>query len=181
MKRNQSHYSAVGASGAVSGVLYASIYFNPFGELYIYFIPMTNWIFAILYLVYTVWASKKANDNVGHEAHFGGALTGLVVAFCIEPSTGIENWWIILAMMAPIAYFLLTMNNSKDLLSKFKRFDNDSSSNYSNRKIDDLYNYSKSKKEAELNELLEKVNKKGIDHLSSYEKERLDDLSQELK
>jgi len=175
--KNNPNYSAVGASGAVSGVLYASIYFNPFGMLYIYFIPMTNWIFGILYLVYTVWAAKKSNDNIGHDAHFGGATAGLVMAFFIMPEIAFKNWLIILAMFVPIIYFLYDVFKNNKGLKPFIK----SQANHSDRAIDDLYNYNRTKKIREFNELLDKVNSKGIESLSTYEKERLDSLSKELE
>ena len=175
--KNNPNYSAVGASGAVSGVLYASIYFNPFGMLYIYFIPMTNWIFGILYLVYTVWAAKKSNDNIGHDAHFGGATAGLVMAFFIMPEIAFKNWLIILAMFVPIIYFLYDVFKNNKGLKPFIK----SQANHSDRAIDDLYNYNRTKKIREFNELLDKVNSKGIESLSTFEKERLDRLSKELE
>lgn len=175
--KHNPNYSAVGASGAVSGVLYASIYFNPFGMLYIYFIPMTNWIFGILYLVYTVWAAKKSNDNIGHDAHFGGATAGLVMAFFIMPEIAFKNWLIILAMFVPIIYFLYDVFKNNKGINPFIK----SQANHSNRSIDDLYNYNRTKKIREFNELLDKVNSKGIESLSTFEKERLDRLSKELE
>lgn len=183
--RNESNYSAVGASGAVSGILYASIYFMPFGKIGIIFIPfgISSWMFGILYLIYTVWAAKKGNDNIGHDAHFGGAVAGLLIAFLIKPEIAYENWMIILAMMAPIAYFLFDVfkgGSGGNLLKNFKRLDNEKS-NYSNRSVDDLYNFDQTKKIRELNELLEKVNEKGLINLSDAEKSRLDTLSKELE
>lgn len=183
--RNNSNYAAVGASGAVSGILYASIYFMPFGKIGIIFIPfgIDSWMFGILYLIYTVWAAKKSNDNIGHDAHFGGAVAGLLIAFFIKPEIAFENWMIILAMMAPIAYFLFDIfrgSNGSDLLSSFKRLDKEGSK-YSNRSVDDLYNYNHTKKIREMNELLEKVNEKGLNSLSVSEKNRLDDLSKDLE
>lgn len=179
--KNETNYSAVGASGAVSGILYASIFFHPEGTLYLYFIPVKNWIFGILYLVYTLYGMKKNNDNIGHDAHFAGAVMGLFIAMLIKPENITEYGMIIGAMMLPIAYYIFTLFQTEDVLSGFKRFDKNESGNYSNRSIDDLYNYSTAKKKAELNELLEKVNKNGIDSLSKYQRDRLEDLSKELK
>lgn len=183
--RNNYNYSAVGASGAVSGVLYASIYFMPYGKIGIIFIPfgISSWMFGILYLVYTIWAAKKGNDNIGHDAHFGGAVAGLLIAFLIKPEIAFDNWMIIIAMSAPILYFLFDIfkgGSGNDLLSNFKRLDNEKS-NYSNRSVDDLYNYNHTKKIRELNELLEKVDKKGLQNLSVSEKKRLDELSKDLE
>ena len=137
-------------------------------------------MFGILYLIYTVWAAKKSNDNIGHDAHFGGAVAGLLIAMILKPEFAIENWLIILAMMAPIVYFLF------DVFSKSKGFSiskilNKDKSNYSNRSVDDLYNFNRSNKIKELNNLLEKVNEKGIESLTLTEKERLNFLSKDLE
>ena len=179
--KNDYNYSAVGASGAVSGVLYASIFFYPLGTLYLYFIPIKNWIFGILYLVYTLYGMKKNDDNIGHDAHFAGAVMGLLIAMLIKPENIGEYGLIIVGLMLPVAYYIFTLFQTQDVLSNFTRLDKGEKSNYSNRSIDDLYNYSKVKKEAELNALLEKVNKIGLDNLTKYERDRLEDLSKELK
>lgn len=179
--KNDSNYSAVGASGAVSGVLYASIFFYPLGTLYLYFIPVKNWIFGILYLVYTLYGMKKNNDNIGHDAHFAGAVMGLLIAMLIKPENIAEYGLIIVGLMLPVAYYIFTLFQTPDILSNFTRLDKGEKANYSDRSIDDLYNYSKVKKEAELNALLEKVKKSGLDNLTTYERDRLDVLSRELR
>ena len=78
--KNDWDYSAVGASGAVSAVLFAAIYFEPGMEIFIYFIPIPipGYIFAPLYLLYCWWMAKKGTDNIGHTAHFWGSVYGLV-------------------------------------------------------------------------------------------------------
>lgn len=179
--KNDYNYSAVGASGAVSGVLYASIFFYPLGTLYLYFIPIKNWIFGILYLVYTLYGMKKNNDNIGHDAHFAGAVMGLLIAMLIKPENIGEYGLIIVGLMLPVAYYIFTLFQTQDVLSNFTRLDKGEKANFSKRSIDDLYNYSKVKKEAELNALLEKVNKSGLDNLTKYERDRLEDLSRELR
>ena len=74
------YYNAVGASGAVSAVLFASILFEPKMGIYIYLIPIPvpGYIFAPLYLAYCYYMAKKGADNIGHTAHFWGAVYGLV-------------------------------------------------------------------------------------------------------
>jgi membrane associated rhomboid family serine protease len=79
-------YAAVGASGGVAGVLFAYVLFNPWDEIYVYFIPIRAVFAAVLYLFYEQWASKNSNDNIGHDAHFWGALGGLVVTMVLKPS-----------------------------------------------------------------------------------------------
>jgi len=72
------HYRALGASGAVSAMVFACIVFNPWGMIYIYGIPMPFIVYAILYVVYCVYMAKRNADNVNHDAHLWGSLFGLV-------------------------------------------------------------------------------------------------------
>lgn len=77
--RNNYYYNAVGASGAVSAVLFAAIFFEPWDKIYFFgVIPIPGIVFAVLYLVYSYYMSRKQNDNIAHDAHFLGALFGFV-------------------------------------------------------------------------------------------------------
>lgn len=80
-------YSAVGASGAVSAVVFASIIINPLAPLGILFIPFSvpAIIFGALYLVYSAYMTGKNIDNVGHDAHFWGAIFGIFFTLAIKP------------------------------------------------------------------------------------------------
>ena len=81
------HYNSLGASGAVSAVLYSAILINPLAELRLFFaLPITAWIFGVLYLIYSQYMAKKQVDNIGHDAHFWGAVFGFVITFVFEPS-----------------------------------------------------------------------------------------------
>jgi membrane associated rhomboid family serine protease len=72
-------YNAVGASGAVSAVIFTSIFFAPWNKLYLYaFIPIPGIIFGVLYLWYCSYMSKKSVDNINHDAHFLGAIFGFI-------------------------------------------------------------------------------------------------------
>lgn len=83
---NNYSYRAIGASGATSAVLFSYIYYNPMSMLGVYFIiPMPAIIFGILYLWYSTWAAKKGRDNIGHEAHFFGAIAGFLLSFVLDP------------------------------------------------------------------------------------------------
>lgn len=105
---------------------------------------------------------------------------GLLIAISIHPEFAVAYWYIILALMVPVVYFFATMTSISSS-NPFKNIgEKNDKPNYSNRSIDDLYNYSKASKEAELNALLEKVKKIGVENLSAYEKRRLEDLSKEL-
>jgi membrane associated rhomboid family serine protease len=73
-------YGAIGASGAVSGVVFISILISPMSGIGIIFIPVyiPAFIFGILYLIYSSWAAKNGNSRIGHDAHFYGALYGML-------------------------------------------------------------------------------------------------------
>jgi len=81
------YYNAVGASGAVSAVVFASILIYPTGGIYLFPIPfaLPSWLFGILYLVYSAYMGKEGKDNIGHSAHFWGAIFGLIFTLVVIP------------------------------------------------------------------------------------------------
>lgn len=81
-------YSAIGASGAVTGILYAAILLDPKMSLYMFFIPIPipGYIFGIGYLLYSIYGMKNRIGNIGHDAHFGGAVGGYLVTLLLMPS-----------------------------------------------------------------------------------------------
>lgn len=82
------YYDAVGASGAVAAVLFASILLAPVNSLFIFPIPfpIPAWIFGVLYLIYSAYMGKKGADNIGHNAHFFGAIFGLLFTILVNPA-----------------------------------------------------------------------------------------------
>jgi membrane associated rhomboid family serine protease len=80
-------YNSLGASGAISAVIFSYIMYDPFAGMYLMFIPIAipAWIFGILYLVYCHFASKHARDNVNHDAHMFGAISGLIITIALNP------------------------------------------------------------------------------------------------
>ncbi|TXG35438.1 rhomboid family intramembrane serine protease [Seonamhaeicola maritimus] len=84
--KNEYHYSAVGASGAVTGILYSAILLQPGMTLGLYFIvPIPAYIFGIGYLLYSIYGMKKRIGNIGHDAHFGGAIGGYIITLFMAP------------------------------------------------------------------------------------------------
>jgi membrane associated rhomboid family serine protease len=89
--KNNPNYMALGASGAVSAVIFAEIINNPTSSIYLYLaIPIKSFIFGILYLAYENYASKKMNDNIGHDAHFYGAVFGILFVGVLKPHALVE-------------------------------------------------------------------------------------------
>lgn len=76
--QNNPGYRSLGASGAVSAVVFATILFEPTTTLFIYMIPIPAWIFGPLYLAFEFWADRNAKGGIAHDAHIGGALFGIL-------------------------------------------------------------------------------------------------------
>ena len=87
--RDDPAYSAVGASGAISGVVFSFVLFAPWAQLGIMFvIPMPAILFAFLYVAFSIYASNRQVGRVAHEAHLGGALGGIVLTLLLFPESG---------------------------------------------------------------------------------------------
>ena len=87
--RRDSRYSSLGASGAVSAVLFSSVLLDPWSGILLFFIvPLPAIAFAVLYVGYSMWMDKKGGDNINHSAHLWGAVYGVVFALAIEPGLG---------------------------------------------------------------------------------------------
>lgn len=102
--KNDYHYRAVGASGAVTGVLYAAILLRPDMSLYFFFIPIPipAYIFGIGYLLYSIYGMKAKRDNIGHTAHFGGAIGGYAITLFNQPHLLTENILMVVLLAIPI-------------------------------------------------------------------------------
>jgi membrane associated rhomboid family serine protease len=85
-QKNNQYYASLGASGAVSAVIFFSILLNPWTLIYVFFIPCPGIVFGILYLVYSNYMSKKGGDIINHDAHFYGAIFGILYPLFVEPS-----------------------------------------------------------------------------------------------
>jgi len=98
------NYRAIGASGAVTGILYSAILFNPAMSLYLFFIPIPipAYIFGICYLLYSIYGMKAKNDNIGHTAHFGGAIGGYVITIIKDPAMLTDNTLMVVLLAIPI-------------------------------------------------------------------------------
>jgi membrane associated rhomboid family serine protease len=85
--KNDPYYNAVGASGAVAAIVFSSILLYPSGKIFLFFIPIgiPSPLFGVLYLAYSVYMGKKGTDNIGHNAHFWGAIYGLIFTIAIKP------------------------------------------------------------------------------------------------
>jgi membrane associated rhomboid family serine protease len=107
---NEYSYRAVGASGAVTGIVYSAILLEP--RIMIYgFIP--GYLFGILYLFYSIYGMKSRTDNIGHTAHFGGAIGGYVITLLKDPALLQENTFEVMLLAIPIIILFIMAKMGK--------------------------------------------------------------------
>ncbi len=170
--RNHGDYSAVGASGAVCGVIFASIALFPGMEVGLFLIPFSipGWIFGIAFVLYSIYGIRSGKDNIGHEAHLGGALIGMLAALLMEPWAFLYNYPTILSILIPTIVFIYMIVTMPHILYIDNLFFKNHKQHYS---IDHVYNEEKNNKQKEIDSILEKISKRGISSLSKKEKETL--------
>jgi membrane associated rhomboid family serine protease len=176
LHRNHGDYRSVGASGAINGIIFAAIVLQP--TLAIWFIP--GWIFGILYLLVTLYGIKSQRDHVGHEAHLGGALIGLLLGIAYHPAVLSERPLIILAMILPTAVFLYLVFNrpAMMLIPSYFRLEMARVRQTVARSAHlTPQPQAFQSAEEEINHLLDK----GLDNLSTKERKRLEELSRSLE
>ena len=103
--RDEPSYRAVGASGAVTGILYSAILLRPDGEIYFILFPFAGipaYIFGVLYLLYSIYGMRSRRDNIGHDAHFGGAVAGYLLTLAALPELFSANPLIVILLAVPV-------------------------------------------------------------------------------
>lgn len=107
--KKEPYYSAIGASGAVSGIVFSCILLHPQMKLNLMFIPIAipGYIFGVLYLLYTIYGMKKQLGNIGHSAHLGGAIGGYLLTLIIAPWILKANLIFAIALAVPILILVL--------------------------------------------------------------------------
>lgn len=113
--KNEPYYSAVGASGAVTGILYAAILLQPNMQLGIMFIPipLPAYVIGIGYLLYSIYGMKKRLGNIGHTAHFGGAIGGYAMTLLFMPDLIFSDTLMVLLLAAPIVILFILEKTNK--------------------------------------------------------------------
>jgi len=112
--KDEYYYTAVGASGAVVGVLYATILLQPDMMLGLFFIiPMPAYVFGIGYLLYSIWGMKNKRDNIGHDAHFGGAMGGFFITLFLAPWVLKEHLLMVVLLALPIVLLFVLKRLNK--------------------------------------------------------------------
>lgn len=114
LQKDNYNYRAVGASGAVTGVIYSAILFNPDANLYLFFaIPIPAYLFGIGYLLYSIYGMKAQNDNIGHTAHFGGAIGGYLLTLILVPQLLWVHTKMVILLAIPIVILFYMMKTKR--------------------------------------------------------------------
>lgn len=195
--RNHGDYRAWGASGAVSGVVLAYCIHSPFASLEFLFIPIPfpAWLMGLAWVVVSIFGTRNQWGNIGHEAHLGGSVFGVLVTVLLNPSVAVANWWMVLLCLLPFGLFMylvfkrphIMLIGPANLRDVFKRRRQQAEAREMPQQFKrqaavrkELARELNRDPQQELDELLEKVSSKGLNSLTSKERKRLDDLSKRL-
>jgi membrane associated rhomboid family serine protease len=177
--RHHGDYSAVGASGAVCGIIFASIAVFPDMRIGFFGLPFSipAWVYGLLFVLYSIYGIKSKRDNIGHEAHLGGALIGMLVALCMVPEVIRENYATILSILLPGALFVYMIVTRPHLLLVDNQYFR---THAGNDDLDNRYQLGRYDRQDELDFLLEKIHKRGMKSLTKKEREALMRYSQSV-
>ncbi|MGZ3847305.1 MAG: rhomboid family intramembrane serine protease [Flavisolibacter sp.] len=178
--RYDSGYSSVGASGAVCGIIYASIAVSPGMKIGFFFIPIgiPAWIYGLAYVAYSIYGIRSRRDNVGHESHLAGALIGMLLAVAMFPAALTENYLTIGAIALPSIIFIYIILTRPHLLLIDNQFFKTHPKFYS---VDQKYNAEKLDRQKEVDRILDKINNRGMKSLTAKEKEILEQYSKTVR
>ncbi|WP_029033419.1 rhomboid family intramembrane serine protease [Salinimicrobium terrae] len=113
--KDEFQYNAVGASGAVSGIIYAAILLYPDMSLYMFFIPIPipAYVFGIGYMFYSIYGMKNRIGNIGHDAHFGGAVGGYILTLILVPELFTTSLLMVILLALPIVLLFFLQKSGK--------------------------------------------------------------------
>ncbi len=165
-------YLAYGASGGVCGIIFAFILLFPGAGVSFFIVPMPGWLYAIVFLAISFFAMKRGIGNVGHDAHIGGAIIGLLVAAVLNPSAVRDNLFVFLIVLVSATLLLAylwwnphlvpgTPSNGRPF---FKRAQKSSPPPFTREVL-------------QIDAILDKIAQSGVESLTAEEKSYLDSVS----
>lgn len=170
------NYSSLGASGAIGGIFFAFIALFPSQGIRLFLIPIDipAWILGLVYMAYSVYGIHSRKQNIGHESHLGGALVGMFTAILFFPSTFLYNYWAVLIIAVPAIVFIYMIITRPHALLIDNYFFRKQKPFYS---IDEKFNQERTNKQYEIDRILDKIGKKGMNSLTREEKRKLEEYS----
>jgi len=178
--RNHGDYTSVGASGAICGIIFAGIALLPDMRVGLFPLPISipGWLFGLLFVLYSVYGIRSKSNNIGHESHLGGALIGMLVSLLFHPSAMVENYVTILIIAVPTLVFIYLIIVKPHLLMVNNLFYQRNKDFYS---IDHKYNYEKNIEQKEIDRILDKISRRGMNSLTKVEKDKLKRYSETVR
>ena len=176
--RNHGDYRALGASGAISGVVFASIVLMPDSTLSLIMIPIEfpAWVFGIVFILVSIFGIRNSWGNIGHDAHLGGAIVGMLMTIALYPRVLEDHPWVLAAFLLPCIIFFFLLYRYPELMM----VDNFFGKKYKDlkSKIEESQQEKIVDPEEELNRILEKIRKQGMASLTNQEKRDLKKFSE---
>lgn len=178
--RHYSGYRSVGASGAVCGIMFASIALFPGMEIGLFPLPISfpAWLYGLAFIAFSIYGISAKRGTVSHEVHLGGALAGLLIAIILRPAAALQNYWVILLMAVPCIIFLYLLITRPAMLLVGGPF---TKKRRPSLTVDQKYNLDKAGRQQEIDAILEKIHQKGMASLSKSEKGKLEAYAREGK
>ncbi|MFL7793282.1 MAG: rhomboid family intramembrane serine protease [Anaerolineae bacterium] len=182
LHRNHHGYQALGASGGVCGVIFAYIFLSPPNTwIPFFFIPLPSWLFAILFILVSFFGLRNQLGGIGHDAHLGGAIIGLLITTALRPTIVVQR---------PVLYFVV-IGLSVALFVHLYRVplyvpgSNPFTPAYWRRKWREVQARRRAKQEWEdketMDRLLTKISRSGMESLTAAEMRRLKAISKRMR
>lgn len=178
--RHNGNYAAIGASGAVMGIIFSTIALFPRFEIGFFGLhfPIPGWFYGFLFVLFLIYGIKSKRGNIGYDAQLAGGLAGLIVAVAMYPGSLSNNYLAILCVTIPTVFFIFIIITRP----RFLLIDNYSIKRY--RKVESIKQINLPEildHQQEIDLILEKIHQNGINSLSKLEKDKLDYYSKILR
>ena len=170
-------YRSLGASGGVCGVVFSFIALYPTGTILSHFvIPIPAWAYGILFLIGSFVALRRQRDNIGHDAHIGGAVIGLWATGALQPWAVQDHlkWFLILSAVAVALFFYFIKNPMMLPLTAF-------AGKLSRQKKEKRQAAPRRRETRDVDEVLDKISREGMDSLTAEERALLHSVSKKFQ
>ena len=176
-------YSALGASGGVCGIIFSSIFLIPNSSIGMFFIPLAipSYVYAILFLGISIYGIRTNHDNIGHDAHLGGAIIGLLVTTVLKPDIVKQNMYLYATVICISVMFFYYLYTTKGMNIPFSFYFFRNISNYISQKKHKKRGIQMEKQNELIDDILRKISKTGMESLTERERKILHKASEKIR
>jgi len=180
LHRNHHSYLALGASGGVCGIIFSFIFLFPGARMGFFFIPLPGWLYAILFILISFFGLRNRLGNIGHDAHLGGAIIGLLITTALRPSIVVQSPIVYAVVMGLSVVLFIHLYRNPLFMPGLNPF----SPTYWRRKRAEAQARRLAKQEWEdketMDRLLTKISRSGMESLTASEMRRLKGISKRM-